>query len=75
MCCRRRGPSVTPPSTAIAALVLGGPEVVRVVLNSSSSGSRAWGSGECARCVEQQLQQRVNVKCFARRRERRTLEN
>jgi hypothetical protein len=39
------------------ALVLGGPEVVSVVLNSSSShtsvhsdsGSRAWGSGACAR--------------------------
>ena len=29
--------SATPPSIAIAAPVLGGPEVVRVVLNSSSS--------------------------------------
>jgi hypothetical protein len=29
--------SATPPSIAIEALVLGGPEVVRVVLNSSSS--------------------------------------
>ena len=39
MCCRRRGPSVTPPSIAPVALVLGGPESVRarVVLNSSSS--------------------------------------
>ena len=36
MCCRRRGPSVTPPSIAIEAPVLGGPERVRVVLNSSS---------------------------------------
>ena len=32
--------SATPPSIAIAAPVLGGPEVVRVVLNSSK--------GECA---------------------------
>ena len=31
--------SATPPSIAIEALVLGGPEVVRVVLNSSSSSS------------------------------------
>ena len=31
--------SATPPSIAIAAPVLGGPEVVRVVLNSSSSSS------------------------------------
>ena len=29
--------SATPPSIAIEALVLGGPEVVRVVLNSSST--------------------------------------
>ena len=29
MCCRRRGPSVTPPSIAIEALVLGGPVSVR----------------------------------------------
>ena len=47
--------------------VLGGPEVVRVVLNSSSStvghapvhsdsDPRAWGSGDHARCVEQQQQ-------------------
>ena len=28
--------SATPPSIAIEALVLGGPEVMRVVLNSSS---------------------------------------
>ena len=32
-----RAVSATPPSIAIEALVLGGPEVVRVVLNSSSS--------------------------------------
>ena len=41
MSCRRRGPSVTSPSIAIAAPVLGGPESVRararVVLNSSSA--------------------------------------
>ena len=33
MCCRRRGPSVTPPSIAIEALVLGGPERVRVCVS------------------------------------------
>ena len=31
--------SATPPSIAIEALVLGGPEVVRVVLNSSSTAT------------------------------------
>ena len=36
---------------AIAAPVLEGPEVVRVVLNSSSSSPRAWGSGGCARAL------------------------
>ena len=33
MCCRRRGPSVTPPSMAIEAPVLGGPESVRVCVS------------------------------------------
>ena len=33
--------SATPPSIAIAAPVLGGPEVVRVVLNSSSRAAAA----------------------------------
>ena len=33
MCCRRRGPSVTPPSIAIEALMLGGPERVRVCVS------------------------------------------
>ena len=50
---------------SVVALVLGGPERMRVVLSSSSlwlfhtsvhsdRGPRAWGSGACARCVEQQ---------------------
>ena len=57
--------SATPPSIAIAAPVLGGPEVMRVVLESSSRkstsvhsdrGPRAWGSGGYARCVGKQQQ-------------------
>ena len=45
MCCRRRGPSVTPPSMAIEAPVLGGPESVHVCVSHSSSNSRKsrWG--------------------------------
>ena len=35
--------SATPPSTAIEALVLGGPERLRVVLSSSSSSESAYG--------------------------------
>ena len=50
--------SATPPSIAIAAPVLGGPEVVRVVLNSSSTGGCARAR---ARCVEQQQHVVVRV--------------
>ena len=44
MCCRRRGPSVTPPSIATEAPVLGSPESVRVCVSSSTFGSGAVSS-------------------------------
>ena len=54
--------SATPPSIVIVALVLGGPECVHALCwkaaaaDHSDSGSCAWGSGVCARRVEQQQQ-------------------
>jgi len=44
--------------TAPRVLYQSSPGSPRCLFTGSDSGSRAWGSGACARCVEQQQQQR-----------------